>query len=72
MTAGLVFLSAAAIIGFSSFLLRTFTSAPAAGKVLTWSGSFYRRVRLTSDEHEAERIVYQIWETKSLELISVK
>ena len=52
--------------------LVTFTAAPAAGKVLTWSGLFYRRVRLASDEQEAERIVYQIWESKSLELISVK
>ena len=52
--------------------LVTFTVAPAAGLVLTWTGSFYRRVRLAADEQDAARIVYQIWESKSLSLISVK
>jgi len=56
----------------SSTGLATFTAAPASGKVLTWTGSYYRRVRLASDEQEAERIVYQIWEAKGLELITVK
>jgi len=52
--------------------LVTFSSAPALAAVLTWTGSFYRRCRLASDEQDAERIVSQIWESKSLELISVK
>jgi hypothetical protein len=46
--------------------------APAAGASLSWTGSYYRRVRLASDEIEAERVVNQIWETKTVELISVK
>jgi uncharacterized protein (TIGR02217 family) len=52
--------------------LVTFMVAPGAGLVLTWTGGFYRRVRLDTDEQDAERIVLQIWETKSLDLISVK
>jgi hypothetical protein len=52
--------------------LVTLAVAPAAGTPLLWSGTFYRRVRLATDEVEAERLVDKIWASKKLELISVK
>lgn len=52
--------------------LVTFTAAPANNAILTWTGTFYRRARFASDEMESERMFVQIWEQKSLDLISVK
>jgi uncharacterized protein (TIGR02217 family) len=52
--------------------LVTFTAAPAAAASLTWTGSYYRRVRFDGDELELERIVTGAWDGKSIRLISVK
>ena len=49
----------------------TFTTAPAAAAVLTWTGSFYHRARFTSDDPaDSAAILYRMWETKSLEFES--
>lgn len=50
----------------------TFTVAPAAGAVLSWTGSYYRRVRFASDQVGADRLVQQCWKTGSIDLVSVK
>lgn len=50
----------------------TATQPPAAGAALSWTGSFYRRVRLDADRISATRIVQSFWELKTLPLISVK
>ena len=52
--------------------LVTFTVAPAASAVLSWSGSFYRRVRFEADGMQLDRIVTTMWEAKQLVLIGVK
>lgn len=54
----------------SSSGLVTLTAAQ-TGKILTWSGSFYRRCRFNSDETDAEQIVKRIWKTGSIELVTV-
>lgn len=56
----------------SSTGLVTFAVPPADDALLTWTGTFYRRVRFASDEHEMERFLSQVWEQKTLELITVK
>jgi uncharacterized protein (TIGR02217 family) len=50
----------------------TFAAAPAAGAALTWSGSFYWRVRFAKDSIEFNQFMKQLWEAKTVELISVK
>lgn len=52
--------------------LVTLATAPVSGATLTWTGSYYRRVRFDSDDQDLDRICDRIWELKSLELISVK
>lgn len=49
----------------------TFGTAPANGAALTWTGSYYRRVRFDGDSAEFERVVTSWWRTQSLTLISV-
>jgi hypothetical protein len=51
--------------------LVTFLSAPTTGQVLTWSGSYYRRVRFDEPGLSAERIVQQLWRSGSIRLKSV-
>lgn len=50
----------------------TFTVAPAAGAVLTWSGEFYWRARFDKDEAEFEQFWRQLWSLGSVDLITVK
>jgi len=50
----------------------TLAVPPLAGAALSWTGSFYRRVRCNSDAVESERIFDRIWQTSSLELLSWK
>lgn len=52
--------------------LVTFTVAPANGLTLTWTGSYYRRVRFADDTLEMERFGSQVWDGKTVKLISVK
>jgi uncharacterized protein (TIGR02217 family) len=50
----------------------TFTTAPATGAILTWTGSVYWRVRFDTDAAEFNNFASTLWETKSLALVSVK
>lgn len=50
----------------------TFTTAPAAGAALTWTGTFYWRCRFLDDQITASKFVTLIWEMKKLEFLSVK
>jgi hypothetical protein len=52
--------------------LITFVSAPASNAVLTWSGSFYRRVRFAQDGMSMDRIVSQMWKASGVDLVSVR
>jgi hypothetical protein len=56
----------------SSAGLVTFTVAPAAGAALTWSGSYYWRVRFDLDQTEFNNFLNQLWEAKKVTLVSVK
>ena len=50
----------------------TFTTAPAAGAAVTWSGQFYRRVRFEHDETEFEQFLKDLWSAKKVGLKTVK
>lgn len=50
----------------------TFVTAPAAAAALTWTGSFYYRVRFKQDTAEFEEFVNNFWLLKKLELQSIK
>lgn len=50
----------------------TFTTAPASGAILTWTGTYKKRVRFASDTLSADRLVSQVWQAGSLTLESVK
>ena len=52
--------------------LATFTTAPANGVVLTWTGSFYYRCRFLQDDIELENFMKDLWQAKKVEFISVK
>ena len=49
----------------------TFASAPASGSI-TWTGTYYRRVRFRSDNLALEQLLGDLWQGQSVELISVK
>ncbi len=60
-------------IGSSNGLVTvTFVSAPPNNAVLTWAGSYYKRVRLDDDQGTATKFVENFWETKTLKMVSVK
>lgn len=48
----------------------TFVSAPTAGQALTWTGSFYRRVRFANDTLATVRRFSRVWKG-DVELLSV-
>lgn len=50
----------------------TFSTAPAAGAPLTWSGQFYKRCRFVKDEVDFEEFMKDLWQAKKVELITVK
>lgn len=52
--------------------LVTFSSAPAAGALLSWSGIYYWRCRFLQDSADFERFLYQLWALKKIELITLK
>jgi len=52
--------------------LVTLAVAPVVGAALSWTGSYYRRVRMDSDSVDFERLFNLIWEAKGLDMISVK
>jgi hypothetical protein len=49
-----------------------FTVAPLPGAVVSWTGSFYYRVRFKQDEAEFNEFMSNLWELKTLEFQSVK
>lgn len=50
--------------------LVTFTSAPASGHNLNWTGAYYWRCRFERDELEFERFLHQLYELRTVELIT--
>jgi uncharacterized protein (TIGR02217 family) len=50
----------------------TFTAAPAAGAILTWTGNYYFRVRFENEELEVSRTYDGLWEGIEINLITVK
>lgn len=50
----------------------TFTTPPASGAVLTWTGSYYWRVRFRQDQTEFSQFLQKLWEAKTVELITCK
>lgn len=50
----------------------TFSVAPASGAALTWTGSYFRRVRFANPSLPLERIVPSMWSSSGLELLSDK
>ena len=58
-------------VTFSGGLV-TFASAPAAAAALTWSGTFYRRVRFDGDKLDTTRFMRQLYEAKRVQLIATR
>lgn len=52
--------------------LVTYTTAPAAGTPLLWSGRFYKRVRFEKSSLEFKEFLRDLWESKSVALLTVK
>jgi uncharacterized protein (TIGR02217 family) len=50
----------------------TFTSAPAAGAALTWTGSFYYRCAFDEDEFPVTHFLTNFWKTKTVSFTSIK
>jgi hypothetical protein len=48
-----------------------FTTAPAAGHVLTWTGSFYYRCHFLNDTLQVQQFANQWWSTQNLQFRSV-
>lgn len=49
--------------------LISFTAAPASGAALTWTGSYYYRVRFTNDSSEYSQFLQNLWEAKKVEFV---
>lgn len=49
----------------------TFTTAPANGVVITWSGTFYYRVRFAEDTIDFEQFMQNLWSLNSCNLLGV-
>ena len=52
--------------------LATFTTAPASGATLTWTGAFYRRVRFARDQLDTVKFMRDLWDARKVELLSLK
>lgn len=50
----------------------TFSSPPAIGSSLTWTGNFYFRCRFKNDTMEFNNFMVNLWENKKCEFVSVK
>jgi len=50
----------------------TFTTAPASGTTLAWSGSFYYRCAFDEDQLDLSKFMNQWWQIKKLPFTSVK
>lgn len=52
--------------------LVTFVASPLAGHIITWSGSYYRRMRFEQDAAEFNQFMQRLWSLQTLTLLSVK
>lgn len=52
--------------------LITFNAPPANGAAVTWTGTYYRRVRFLRDELEFEKFLSDLWSAGKVELKLVK
>jgi uncharacterized protein (TIGR02217 family) len=50
----------------------TFTSAPALGALLTWSGSFYYRCRFVADTYDFEKFMQNLWLMQKIDFQTTK
>ena len=50
----------------------TFVAAPAAGAVLSWTGSYYWRVRFAQDVNQFELFLHNFFRLQKLELTGIK
>jgi hypothetical protein len=50
----------------------TFTSAPAASAIISFTGSYYWNVRLEKEQYDFSRMLSGVWEAKTINLITVK
>jgi hypothetical protein len=51
--------------------ITTISPAPANGDALTWTGSYYKRVRFDMDSFDATKFLKDFWEQKTVKLITV-
>ncbi|HLH29835.1 MAG TPA: DUF2460 domain-containing protein [Terriglobia bacterium] len=65
-----VTLSAGVDYSINSTGLVTFSVAPATSAVLTWTGSFFYRLRFKNDLQEFENFLFNLWSAKTVELVS--
>lgn len=68
----LTYTQTAALAAGSPLATPTAARAPANGAALTWSGSFYWRVRFDLDQADFNNFLSQLWELKKIVLVSVK
>jgi len=52
--------------------LITFITAPAMSATITWSGTFYYRVKFKESMIEFNNFMYKLWEAKKVEFTSLK
>jgi uncharacterized protein (TIGR02217 family) len=52
--------------------LITFTTPPANGVVISWSGNLYHRVKFVTDIIDLNEFMWQLWELKQVNLVSVR
>lgn len=50
----------------------TFTTAPSAGQVLAWTGTYYWRCRFLDDQITPAKFMKDLWELSALEFQSLK
>lgn len=50
----------------------TLNTNPGAGKLLTWTGNFYYKVRFAKDMEEVEQFMKDLWQAQKIEMESVK
>ncbi len=52
--------------------LITFVSAPGVGVPVTWTGTYYRRMKFSQDSADFTKFLHNLWELKTLEIETVK
>jgi hypothetical protein len=50
----------------------TFTTAPAAGHLLTWTGQFYHRCRFKDTELSADKFMDKLWSMRKVQFMTVQ